>query len=504
MKYIKRVLILVILMAVAALPVTPASALQAPVAFTANNLSTYQTNGIAWSVAQAGGLVFVGGTFTGIKPPGGSTLTTRNNFAVFNAATGAPTACALSFTGTSATVRTLNVSPDQKTLYVGGYFSAVNGVTRHNLAAITIAGCSLNTNWHPSPNATVRAIQSTSTAVYYGGDINLVNGVSRHYAAANSAVGTATPGALLPWAPVLSKNLRALGLKPDNSVVLLGGDFDTVNGADSHALAVVDATGSGANVVTYPNYFVPVHSVVKDFAVDSTGFYTGNEGTGSGVFDGRIAIDWSSYTQRWRDTCLGATQAVVVYNSVLYSGSHAHDCSSMGEYPDGARHHLLAEGVNDPHLLSWFPQTNEGLGEGLGPRDMVVATGSDGAKYMWVVGEFTTVNGKAQEGITRFGATSDFVPSAPTGVAATTTAAGVAEISWGTSLDNDNISLTYKIYKDGSSSPLYTVAANSTFWSRPSLSYTDAGNTPGSTHSYKVTVSDGKSIVSSATVSVKL
>jgi hypothetical protein len=490
---------------VAALPAPAAHALQSPVAFTAVNLPTYQTSGISWAVAQANGLVFVGGTFTSIRPAGsasGSNLTTRNNLAVFNAATGAPTSCApsviLPSNPSQATVRTLNVSPDKKTLYIGGYFSQVNGQAHASLAALDIASCSVIANFKPGPNATIRAIQSTASAVYYGGDINTVNGQARHYAAAASAVGTTSPGALLPWAPVLSKNLRALALKSDNSVIVAGGDFDTVNGADSHALAVLNTT-SGAPVKTYPNHFVPVKSVVKDIAVDDTGFYTGNEGTGSGVFDGRIAVNWSGYSQRWRDTCLGATQAMVVYKSVVYSGSHAHDCSSMGEYPDGARHHFLAESVNNPSLLAWFPQTNEGTGEGLGPRDMVVAPTSSG-DYMWAVGEFTTVNGVSQQGMTRFGTSPDAVPSAPA-TTLSSPSTGKATIGWTTSLDTDNISLTYKVYRDNSTTAIYTKTANSTFWSRPQLSYTDTVTTK-TTHSYKVTVSDNAHTVTSVSRSV--
>ncbi|MDB5176244.1 MAG: Laminin sub domain 2 [Candidatus Saccharibacteria bacterium] len=495
----------IMLLSVAALPMPSAQALQSPVSFTAVSLPTYQTSGISWSVAQANGLVFVGGTFTSIRPAGsasGSNLTTRNNLAVFNAATGSPTSCAPSVTLPSnpsqATVRTLNVSPDKKTLYVGGYFSQVNGQARNSLAAIDIASCSLIANFKPTSNATVRAIQSTASAVYFGGDVTTANGQARHYAAAVSAAGTASPGALQPWAPVLSKNLRALALKSDDSVIVAGGDFDTVNGADSHALAVLNTT-SGAPVKTFPNHFVPVKSVVKDVAVDDTGFYTGNEGTGTGVFDGRIALNWSGYSQRWRDTCLGATQAVVVYKSVVYSGSHAHDCSSMGEYPDGARHHFLAESVNSPSLLAWFPQTNEGTGEGLGPRDMVVAPTS-GGDYLWAVGEFTTVNGVAQQGMTRFGASPDATPSAPA-TTVSSPSAGKTTIGWTTSLDNDNISLTYNVYRDNSTTPIYTKAANSTFWSRPQLSYTDTV-TAKSTHSYKVTVSDSVHTTTSVSRSI--
>lgn len=94
----------------------PAAALTPPVGFTADNLATYQTNGIVWTLAEANGVVYAGGTFSNVRPagsPAGSNTTSAVNFAAFNAATGAPTGCSLSFTRSSgtATVRALAVSP---------------------------------------------------------------------------------------------------------------------------------------------------------------------------------------------------------------------------------------------------------------------------------------------------------------------------------------------------------------------------------------------------------
>lgn len=71
------------------------------------------------------GVVYAGGTFSTVRPPGAAPGTSEQsavNFAAFDAATGAPTGCSLSFTVSSgtATVRALALSPDQKTLYVGG------------------------------------------------------------------------------------------------------------------------------------------------------------------------------------------------------------------------------------------------------------------------------------------------------------------------------------------------------------------------------------------------
>ena len=81
---------------------------------------------------------------------------------------------------------------------------------------------------------------------------------------------------------------------------------------------------------------------------------------------------------------------------MLYSGSHAHDCSSMGEFPDRRRHHLLAESVDDPKLLGWFPDTNDGLGEADRParddgRRPPAAPTTCGS-----AASFTTVNGDAR------------------------------------------------------------------------------------------------------------
>ena len=132
-------------MGVAAAPA--ATALTPPVAMTADELPTWQTNGIVWAMAQSEGVVFAGGTFSTVRPPGSGAGTNEQsavNFAAFDAATGAPTDCHLSFTigpGSTATVRALAVSPDGDTLYAGGYFSAVNGVQVNSLAAIDIATC---------------------------------------------------------------------------------------------------------------------------------------------------------------------------------------------------------------------------------------------------------------------------------------------------------------------------------------------------------------------------
>ncbi|MFC5170966.1 LamG domain-containing protein [Streptomyces mutomycini] len=481
---------------------SPAAALTPPVSITADDLTTWQTNGIVWSMAATAGVVYAGGTFSTVRPPDAAAGTSEQpavNFAAFDAATGAPTGCSLSFTLSSgtATVRALALSPDGETLYAGGQFGAVNGVGVSNITAVDTATCTPRQDFKISVSATVRALDVTADTVYLAGDFNSVGGQTR-----NKFAAVTTGADLLPWTANADEVARAVQVTPDGQHVALGGDFFTVNGTTSHALAVVDAT-TGALTKSYPG-FIPNTSTVQDLTTDATGLYTANEGTGGGVFDGRIAIDLDDYQQRWRDTCLGATQAVLVHSGVLYSGSHAHDCASMGGFPDQPRKHLLAQSVDDPTLLPWFPDTNDGIGEPVGPRVMA-QTDKGGHHYLWVGGEFTTVNGAGQQGLTRFADGPDTGAPWVPNVSLSTVAPGRIDVNWQTSFDTDDGELTYRIYKDGASTPVHTVTGYSLFWDRPQLKWTDTDVAVGETHSYRITASDGtntsaKSPAQSATV----
>ncbi|MBT2451601.1 LamG domain-containing protein [Streptomyces sp. ISL-43] len=490
-----------------------ASAITQPVAFTADNLPTWQPNGIVWAMDQANGTVFAGGTFSAVRPPDGAAGAEQEavNFVALDAATGAPSSCKLSFTvgEGGATVRALTVSKDEKTLYAAGYFGAVNGTPVSSVAAIDIETCTPKASFHPNFPATVRALAVTDDTLYAAGDFSTVEGQTRERFAAVDAAS----GALKPFVANADEPGRAVKVSNDGKNVLLGGDFFTVNGSNSHALAVVNAT-TGAVNKTYAN--IPPNSVVKHIAADSTGYYTGNEGSGGGVFDGRIALA-TNFTEKWRDRCLGATQYVLPYDGVLYSSSHGHDCSTEGQFPNGKRHFLLAqltdqEGaapapvdgfVRSPRKLGWHPTANDGLGEGIGPRVMAIAEKST-TKYMWVGGEFTIINGKAQQALTRFASTGDVgAPTTPVS-SVSSVKPGEVQVRWRASYDADDSKLTYRVYRNGSATPVATLTADSLEWLRPQASWTDTTVKAGLSYSYRVTATDaaGNTSALSASTSV--
>ncbi|WP_260614020.1 LamG-like jellyroll fold domain-containing protein [Streptomyces sp. WAC07061] len=484
-----------------ALVLTPeAAAITPPVAFTADELPTWQPNGVVFAMEQANGTVFAGGTFSAVRPPdaAGGAEQEAVNFVALDAATGNPTSCKLAFTvgdGT-ATVRALAVSKDKKTLYAGGYFGAVNGTPVSSLAAIDIETCAPKAAFHPGVPATVRALDVSDDTLYVAGDFGTVEGQIRERFAAVDAAS----GALKPWTANADEPGRAVKVSNDGKNVLLGGDFFTVNGTNTHALAVVSAT-TGAVAKTYST--IPSNSVVKHISADATGYYTANEGSGGGVFDGRMGLS-TDFSEKWRDRCLGATQYVLPYDGVLYSSSHAHDCSTELEFPDGKRNFFLAQPtdhtgtapapvdgfVRGPRKLGWHPTANDGIGEGIGPRVMSVAE-KNGVKYLWAGGEFTVINGQPQQGLTRFANTGDVgAPTTPLASAASVRP-GEAQVRWRTSYDQDDSRLTYRIYRNGSATPIATVTADSLEFERPQASWNDTTVKAGQSYSYRVTATDG-------------
>lgn len=462
---------------------------------TADPLSTWQTDGIVWSLAYAKGIVYVGGTFSHIRPPGAAPGTgelARTNFAAFDAKTGQPLPCAPAFTGGSGTIRAMKTSPDGSLVYIGGSFGKAGPVGRSNTAALNTADCTIAGDWKPTVSSTVRAIDVTADTVYIGGGFTTVQGQTRERIAALRPTS-----ALLPFKATVrgssipndrTPGVNAITVAPQLNKVIIGGRFTSVNGslAGVHALAGLDAT-TGKVVDSFSGW-IPQRSAVKTLVNDGTHFYLGAEGTGGGVFDGRIAGRLADGSQIWKDTCLGATQAVLPYKGVLYSGSHAHNCSDTpGGFPDiGNRQHFLAQSIADKTILPWFPDTNDGIGEQIGPRTLAMADG-----ILWAGGEFTTVNDKPQQGLTRFAAAPDTgAPQVPL-LSGASTARGKITLNWKASWDRDNGTLTYRIYRDGAY--LTSLDKDSRYWDRPAMSYTDSVE-PGSAHRYSLEVTDGTNL----------
>jgi len=482
-------------------------------------LSTWQTNNIVFALAYAKGVLYVGGEFTSVRPPGdpqGTGEVARTYLAAFNSTTGDLITSfnpSITYSGSSTPgVFGLAVSPDGNTLYVGGVFDHVNGTTRSNAAAFDTTTGAL-TSWNPAAVGKVDSVSVSpdGSAIYLGGNLSKLKGAARTYAGAVTSSGT-----LLPWAPALDSTVYSLKVAPDDSQVVLGGFFQTINGVSQNAAGAVDPVNGTTNIPWGAN-IVPnrsgCQSDVKDVVVSGSTAYLAAEGNGGGCFDGDFAVSLGSSDQLlWQNDCLGATQAIEVVNGFLFKGSHAHDCAYVpGGFPQvngpsggWVTWHLLDQQLSDGTLGHWTPNTNVGTtqsGTGtLGPHAMA----TDGSQ-LFVGGDFTTVNGKPQQGFAIFPAGNTVAPSKPTvAPTVTSTSAGVDSVSFSAVSSQDIGTLSYKIFRDGGKTPIATVTATSWPWAEPVLHYQDTGLTPGSSHTYTYQAYDGThgSSISPASASV--
>ncbi|MFI0443924.1 hypothetical protein [Actinomadura sp. 6N118] len=308
-----------------------------------------------------------------------------------------------------------------------------------------------------------------------------------------------TTGALTAWAPQASREVKTLIVSPDGSQVIIGGNFDTINGNPPHGLGAVYAdTGASAPWETGLDYRDATHySWATDMDKDTDTIYVSAAGTGT--FDGRLAVDPNGGTLRWIDNCLGGSEAVSLLDGVLYSGSHAHDCSSQPDgFPDIKPNYqrLLAEPAkptgDTPPILHWFPITNSGptAPNNQGPRAMH----NDG-KHLWVGGDFTQVNRQPQQSLTRFAtmtAGQDTNPPEGPEVPQVTKPDGTTStlrIGWTQTYDRDNKTLKYEVVRDDST-VIHTVESASKFWALKPMTFTDTRLTPGSTHTYTIRATD--------------
>jgi hypothetical protein len=470
-----------------------------------------QTDGVVYALAVGNGVLYVGGNFANVRPSGaaaGTSQTARTSLAAFSTATGQLVG---SFdVQLNGEVRALAVSPDGSRLYLGGTFTSVDGVARNRLASVLTATGALDTGFTANASATVTSLATSPTALYVGGDFTTLKNTSQNRMA---KVSLTTGNVDTAFTASVDSRVRVITVAPDGSRVLIGGAFDTVNGATQGAVASLDPN-TGAVLPWASTGIVPrpangiCHSTTTGIAAKGNVAYVTAEGDEPGCYEGIYAANISDGATLWNTECLGASQDVEIVGSWIYKASHQHDCGRMPGGFVGPRnandfiwYRMTAWNASTGALGHFSPNTNgvaTGAEQGVGPR--ILAT--DGTQ-LFMGGDFTQVNGANQQGIARFSPSgANSAPTAP-GAApvATSTKAGTVDIeAMGTS-DRENGMLTYRLYRDGSSSPIASVQEESWPWSLPVIRFTDTGLAAGSTHTYVIRASDGSSTSGASPVS---
>jgi hypothetical protein len=302
----------------------------------------------------------------------------------------------------------MQLSADHRSVYVGGDFSHIGGRSLSKLAKIDIATGAVDPLFHPAVRGRVRALTLDGDRLYVGGDFSSVSGQPRPKLAAVDA----TTGAVLPWTPPPLGGGRYVGHTgiptPDASAgnvyavavigtyVFAAGDF--LDFAGQGGLVSFDsATGALAG----PQYG-PGRPI---FALTSWGGRLFAAGGGPG---GRAyAYDPTKPKPVWSAKFDGDAVGIAADADTVYVAGHydyiVGKNSSCYQYCPGGptRHHLAAFTASNGQLLGWNPTADTITG----PKTITVGDG-----FVFVVGEFTRINGRAQPGFAVFADP----PAAPT------------------------------------------------------------------------------------------
>ena len=140
-------------------------------------------------------------------------------------------------------------------------------------------------------------------------------------------------------------------LAPDQSRVIIGGKFSTINGQPALAMGSVDAV-SGASLPWAVNQKMNnagIGSSITSLTTDGTSIFGTGYAFQTGNFEGTFSADPSSGNVNFVNDCHGDTYDAAPIGKVLYAVSHAHDCRWARSFPQTDQNWA----INMRHAFAW-------------------------------------------------------------------------------------------------------------------------------------------------------
>ncbi len=385
---------LVTAMVGAAVVVAGGWSVPASAAYSAQAAPSWVPNGVVKAMVRSGPVVYLGGSFTRLTDPVSGAVMTRNRVAALDAVTGAPLPWNPNANGL---VDAIAVAAD-RTVYLGGDFTAVGGSTATRLAAVTSAITTTDTGtealtapanrvpWTASANNTVHDLYVDGDTVYVAGRFGRVNGVNRPKLA--QVTRAARSVLLTDFNPAVTGG-RVLTLeRAVNGSLLIGGDFTSVRGTPRPFVAAV-TFGSGVLTGWNPGNVCATCNV-WDLAATADAVYAAVGGPGGRAvrWDPPAAMDPTDTPAalRWSTSGDGNVQAVDVQAGVVYAGGH------FGPGFGGTTRHQLAaldagNGALQDYIVGFTGNDHPGIwaldadADGLRIAGGFVLAGNPAARY---------------------------------------------------------------------------------------------------------------------------
>lgn len=209
-------------------------------------------------MVPCGGTVFAVGQFTDIKRY--STISTRRNAFSFSETNGVVTDWAPQVNGL---VNSVALSSDCSTAYLGGKFTAVNGVTANNIVAVDTTSGAVKTTFKRSAAGQVGSLAMTDNGhLLVGGWFKKINGSARPYMASLDPITGKDDGYVnlnisgnYQYTDDAGRSVRSnpsrvynMEFSPDRSKLLVMGDFTSVAGQERRQIFMLDLGSTSATL----------------------------------------------------------------------------------------------------------------------------------------------------------------------------------------------------------------------------------------------------------------
>ncbi len=311
----------------------------------------------------------------------------------FSTMQGAPRMCLAAVDVMTATPTAWNPRPNDEVnalvvgddyIYAAGYYHTLGPwQVRYNLAAFDLA-TGRPTDWNPDPDGLiVYSLAVKDGTVYAGGDFTFVGGQPRNGIAALDAAS----GAATAWNPSANGAIGAMVLRGDT--VYVGGGFTRIGGEPRRHLAALDAT-TGLATLWDPNlgYGSTVDAMVL---LGNTMYVGGSFATVGPEHRGALAaVDATSgLLNPWK-----ADLTTGWINSMVMSAGKLYVAGMFDTIAGEPRTSLAAVDPTTGAVAAWNPSPVRAPNASYGPPRMYAIAARDHDIY--VGGEFSRVGGAAR------------------------------------------------------------------------------------------------------------
>jgi hypothetical protein len=354
----------------------------------------WMTNGQIRAMVRHGNYLYIGGKFTQVRAstsPGPGEKFAAKNLARIDVTTGlGDPSWTPDVIGTTAgpAVHALVVAGGD--VWVGGDFRSVNGQTRHNLAAVSVADGSVDPGVNPVMGAkndrSVRALAQTGGRVFAGGYFKTVGAARRRFLAAFDLGGT-----LLNWRPAVDKRVFSLATGCDGQV-FAGGQFRRARGQGGAWVPRETVGAFHPSTGSLLAWRVPTGTIEEGQKAYAMAPTCTQLNVAYGGNNRAIALHLDSGTngaKKWQVNTSGNVQAITVAGGQVVIGGHF---TSIGGI---ARERIAALGMSTGVVDPAFDPSL--TGQWGGPWALT----ADGS-HLYVGGQFTMVGAESRSFLARF------------------------------------------------------------------------------------------------------